>query len=1021
MARPRPRALFLALVMVAAAAIVAFAVMPNGLFRQTSNTGPTAALPTEPGAEEPDGEDPGCENGEAGEDEEDAERCELGYLNPRKEAKFERTVGEADRGGADNPASEQVDNRAYPRSYVDDKIAQKGRKSFDAKPKKLGRTAFISAADYQAYQATLTAAPGAWSALGPVNTDIPPEASQFYDYVTKTGPSTSESGRVTALAIDPNCGKASAPTGAPCRLWVAAAGGGIWRTNNAMAATPAWIAPPDSLPTNSFGSLIVDPNDASGNTLYAGSGEPNGSGDSEAGLGLFKSTNGGSSWSLVAGSEAVAINRSIGAIAVRAGSPGTIVIGTAVARHGSSSVNGGRRTPPNAPALGVYVSTDGGAHFTLSTDLQGKTPPNPAPASSGVDWFQGGITRLQYDPNASTTIYAGVLGYGVWRSTDGGTTWRQVFATLNPADTFGDRTEFDAVQLAGGKTRIYLGDSSDDLGIARVWRTDDAAAVAGSATAGYNNAGWTELSSSTNGTNGFLAYGYCQNGQCGYDDFVTSPASQLGVTGHTNELWLGGSMNYDELPAYAGLPPRSNGRAVIRSVNAGSTAADVTWGDMSATLGAGPAFGFTKGIHPDQHSVVFNSADPGIAFVGSDGGVVRIDVRSPRDASAACALRRYPETSSNPLSAADLTDCQRLLAAIPTTITPINNGLNTIQFQSLSFNPANPTSDLLGGTQDNGTFSFTGTDTWLESVGGDGGQSGFDLANPTIRYHNYYDAYPEVNFHGTDPKEWLATYDPLQKSKEARSFYVPFVADPAVGGRAFIGMEHIWRTDDHGGNQAFLEEHCNALGRDAGPCGDWEPMGNNLTQGSVVNDRGGNFVAAIARTASDANTLWAGTRVGRLWVSKDADANNPNNVHFFRIDTAATPGRFVSGIVIDPTDPNHAWISFSGYGAYTPSTRQHVLEARFDTHSHTATFTDRSYDIGDQPVTGIARDAATGDLYAATDFGVLRLPAGATQWQQAGSGLPRVAVYGITLADTNGARVLYAATHGRGAYALTLP
>jgi hypothetical protein len=72
-------------------------------------------------------------------------------------------------------------------------------------------------------------------------------------------------------------------------------------------------------------------------------------------------------------------------------------------------------------------------------------------------------------------------------------------------------------------------------------------------------------------------------------------------------------------------------------------------------------------------------------------------------------------------------------------------------------------------------------------------------------------------------------------------------------------------------------------------------------------------------------------------------------------------------------------------------------------------------------VTGIARDAATGDLYAATDFGVLRLPAGATQWQQAGSGLPRVAVYGITLADTNGARVLYAATHGRGAYALTLP
>jgi hypothetical protein len=867
--------------------------------------------------------------------------------------------------------------------------------------------------------AALTAAPGAWNAIGPVNTDIPGEAGQFFDLISQTGPSTSESGRVTALAIDPNCGKASAPAGAPCRLWVAAAGGGIWRTNDALAATPAWIAPPNDLPTNSFGSLIIDPNDATGSTLYAGSGEPNGSGDSEAGLGLFKSTNGGASWTLVAGSASVATNRSIGAIAVRPGQPNTIVIGTAVARHGSSSVNGGRRTPPNAPTLGVYVSTDGGAHFTLSTDLQGKTPPNPAPASSGVDWFQGGITRLQYDPNSSTTIYAGVLGYGVWRSTNGGSTWSQVFATLNPADTFGDRTEFDLVNLGTGKTRAYLGDSSDDLGIATVWRTDDAAAIAGSATVGFNNAGWTELSSSQNGTNGFLAYGYC-NFQCGYDDFVTSPASQLGVTGHLNELWLGGSMNYDELPAYAGLPPRSNGRGVIRSVNAGATATDVTWADMSATLGGSPDYAFTKGIHPDQHAVVFDSADPGIAFVGSDGGVVRIDVRTTRDASAACATRHYPEGSSTPMSADDLLDCQRVLNGIPTLITPINNGLNTIQFQSLSANPADA-GDLLGGTQDNGTFSYTGSDTWLESVGGDGGQSGFDLANPTnTRYHNYYDATPEVNFHGTDPKEWLAIYDPLQASKEGRSFYVPFVADPAVAGRAFIGMEHIWRTDDHGGDPEFLEEHCNALHRDAGPCGDWEPMGNNLTAGSVINDRGGNYVVAIARTPSDTNTVWAATRVGRLWVSKDANATNPNNVHFFRIDTAATPGRFVSGIVIDPADPNHAWISYSGYGAYTPGTTQHVLEARFNTHAHTATFVDRSYDIGDQPVTGIARDAHSGDLYVATDFGVLRLPAGATAWQQAGSGLPRVAVYGLTLAESGTTRVLYAATHGRGAYALAL-
>jgi hypothetical protein len=947
-----------------------------------------------------------------GEGELDAE-WEDGYFDPRKEAKFERTGGEADRKGPDTPAAEQVENRAFPRSYVNDKRAVAEHKKFTNTPKKPDRSAFKNETSFKA---ALSAAPGAWTALGPVTGDVPGESGQFFDIDTQTGPSTQESGRVTALAIDPNCGKASSPAGAPCRLWVAAAGGGIWRTNNALAAQPTWIAPPDDLPTNSFGSLIVDPNDASGNTLYAGSGEPNGSGDSEAGLGLFKSTDGGQSWQLVSGSASVATNRSIGAVAIRPGHPDTIVIGTAVARHGSSSVNGGRFTPPNAPTLGFYSSTDGGAHFTLSTDLQGKTPPNPAPSSSGVDWFQGGITKIEYDPNSNSTVYAGVLGYGVWRSTDGGAHWSQVFQTMNPADFFGDRTEFDAVKLAGGKTRIYLGDSSDDLLVARVYRTDDAAAITGSATGGYSNAGWTELSSSQNGTNGFLAYYYCQNGQCGYDDFVVSPASQPGVAaGREGELWLGGSMNYDELPAYAGLPPRSNGRAVIRSTNAGASAADVTWADMTATLGPAPAYAFTKGIHPDQHAVVFDSADPRIAFVGSDGGVVRIDMRSPVDASAACSSRRF---GGEPLGADDLADCRRVLNGIPSSIEPINSGLNTIQFQSLSVNPANQTGDLLGGTQDNGTFSYTGGPTWLESVGGDGGQSGFDVTNPTTRYHNYYDATPEVNFHGTDPKEWLAIYDPLQASKEARSFYVPFQADPSVGGRAFIGLEHVWRTDDHGGDPGFLEEHCNSLHRDAGPCGDWQPLGNSLTIGSA-KDRGGQFVAAVVRSPSHNGTLWAGTRTGRIWVSKDADSANPRNAHFWRIDTAATPGRFVSGIAIDPQDPNHAWISYSGYGAYTPGTPQHVLEARFDPKSHTGAFVDRSYDIGDQPITGLARNDDNGDLYAATDFGVLRLAAGATQWVRAGTGLPTTSVFGLTLAQD--ANVLYAATHGRGAYAISLP
>jgi hypothetical protein len=952
-------------------------------------------------------------------------------FDPRKEAAFEGKGLEAQRKGPSNPATEQVENRAYPRAYVDDRLALKSHDAFDRKPEKLGSAAFGTRT---AFATALAASPGAWTALGPVTPNVAGEASQFFDPVTLQGPTTQESGRVTALAIDPNCAKASAPAGAPCRLWVAAAGGGIWRTNDALASQPIWIAPPDDLATNAFGSLIIDPNDPSGNTLYAGSGEPNGSGDSEAGLGLFKSTDGGTSWQLVTGSQPVAIDRSIGAIAVKPGDPNTIYIGTDVARHGSSSSNGGRRTPPGAPTLGVYTSTDGGANFALAAALQARTPANPSPpgAGTGVDWFQGGITKLELDPNNTSTVYAAVVGYGLWRSTDGGSAWTQVFRTFNqnafgtkaPGDTFGDRVEFDAVNLGGGKTRIFLGDSSDDLARSQVWRTDDAAAIAGDPTGAYSNAGWTELSSPTNGTNGFLAFNYCQ-GQCGYDDFVTSPAAQLGVgPGHANTLWLGGSMNYDELPAYAGLPQRSNGRGVIRSTNGGALALDVTWQDMSATMGPAPSYSFTRGIHPDQHAVVFNPVDPGIAFVGSDGGVVRIDIRNPQDKSAACAIRQFvyiPGQRAVPLAPPDLTDCQRMLSGIPQTITPINDGLNTIQFQSLSFNPSNPTGELLGGTQDNGTFSYTGTPTWFQSVGGDGGQSGFDVGNPTIRYHNYFDATPEVNFHGNDPREWLDIYDPLQSTGELRSFYVPFIADPTAAGRAFIGLEHVWRTDANGGDPAYLEAHCNALHLDPNrkACGDWKPMGLNLTGSDFGNFRVGHYVVATTRAPSDAGTLWAGTRIGRLFITSNANDPQPRNVRWARLDTPTTPGRFVSGIAVDPTDPNHAWISYSGYNAYTPITPGHVLEARYNPVTGAATFTDRSYDLGDQPVTGIAEFGPTGDLYAATDFGVLRLPSGASHWENAGTSLPSVAVYGLTLSQSG--HVLYAATHGRGAYVLSLP
>ena len=165
--------------------------------------------------------------------------------------------------------------------------------------------------------------------------------------------------------------------------------------------------------------------------------------------------------------------------------------------------------------------------------------------------------------------------------------WTQMKNALNATQNT-DRASFAVTPITGGFTRMYVGDGNAGTNAARLYRTDDAVHA--------TNASFTDLtalqqaSSAPNQT-----LGYC-TGQCWYDNVVYSPP------GKPNVVYLGGS--YD----YGNFGFRNNGRAFIRSTDAGVTFTDMTWDATTKPTPPGtccqPNPIAPNGQHPDSHAIV---------------------------------------------------------------------------------------------------------------------------------------------------------------------------------------------------------------------------------------------------------------------------------------------------------------------------------------------------------------------------------------------------------------------------------
>ncbi|GIH08918.1 hypothetical protein Rhe02_69850 [Rhizocola hellebori] len=205
-------------------------------------------------------------------------------------------------------------------------------------------------------------------------------------------------GRLIDVVVDPRT---------PGIVYAAAGTGGVWKsTDGGVTFAAAWS---DKLP-QSMGALTITPD----GTLYAGTGEPDhGGGGSYYGAGVYRSTDGGASWSSLGLTDTGAVGR----IGVDPADPRRIL----VAAQGRLFDTTGER--------GVYLSEDGGASWRQV--LQGRNDSTGAidlainPADPNIV-LAAMWDKLRFPDGRE---YGGP-GSGVYRSTDGGRTWARAGAPL---------------------------------------------------------------------------------------------------------------------------------------------------------------------------------------------------------------------------------------------------------------------------------------------------------------------------------------------------------------------------------------------------------------------------------------------------------------------------------------------------------------------------------------------------------------------------------------------------------------
>ncbi len=231
-------------------------------------------------------------------------------------------------------------------------------------------------------------------------------ASKFKDLKWQFIGPTNISGRVTDVAV-------VAPKGSNYTVYVATASGGVWKTENEGTT---WTPIFENMATAAIGDIALAPSDQ--NIVWVGTGEHNIFRSSQAGVGIFKSADGGKTWA----NMGLADTNTIARIVVHPTKPDVVYVAA-----------GGHEWTKNTDR-GVYKTVDGGKTWDKVLFVNDET----------------GAYDLVMDPRSSDTLYAAMwqrtrkkwndprtladhTGSGLFKTTDGGKTWTPIDAGLPQA------------------------------------------------------------------------------------------------------------------------------------------------------------------------------------------------------------------------------------------------------------------------------------------------------------------------------------------------------------------------------------------------------------------------------------------------------------------------------------------------------------------------------------------------------------------------------------------------------------